>query len=314
MIPANDEQVRLTETWILPHEELILKDLRAIRREVDDMFSEDPEMMEHMNGLKKEYPYGQCKPIRDEVFERMKISMLDTSRPGMQKLRGFVEEGGIVQPFWGIDSGKYFQNAIQVGNGILDVANDTVFIAKEPVVFHPELATAPIKPIKNFTEYAQIEERYWDHDVYPNIYLPELAPVFPIISIELARRTTGGYMQLLMLQTDIADLQFKNLFAELEGRLFGLSSAFLFKSDFSQKRLPEAVLDSLLANKNLKKRQEEHSTFFRTATEPEEARAIFERFRVEKRVVVSPEHIKQAGVIRDKGLMLERVVLGEKLD
>jgi hypothetical protein len=178
ILEVDDKQKKLTEKWILPHVETITDDLCKIRANVDKRLKK---YIKHS----KSYPVGMCQEIRNEVYKEMLgTSGMNKDLKGLQMVRNFIREGGILKAFWGIDQEKYFQNAIQVGTSILDVANDTVDPRKPKIVFYPDMETAPIKRINSIEAMAEIMERYWGYEIYPNIYFPNLAPFFPIICIK----------------------------------------------------------------------------------------------------------------------------------
>jgi hypothetical protein len=312
LTPTDAEQVRLTQKWILPHKDLLLADIRALRVDLDRTFHIDPMIIERMDVFDKEYPYGLCKPIRDKMVANIKNNLSNPAYPGLQILHSFIQEGAVFQPFWGIDKGLYFQNAIQIGDAILDVANDTVDAGKEPVVLYPSLAAAPIKRIESFIEFARIAESYWKHDVYPNIYFPELAPVFPIISISPIYRRSGQKSHVLMLQTEAGDLQFKNLYTQHNGHLFGPAAHFLFGSGYSAKRLPSSAVERLRANAQLKELQKKSPRHYRVTTDPDEARKTFARFQLADSSAPVPRGLlAEADEVQAHGLALTKVILGE---
>jgi len=184
LLPPTPEQTELTRRWILEYRDLILSDVQVLRERADKKLLRDPKVRAQTRQWDRPYPLGYCGEIRNEVMDQLQGGMLDRGHPGLQAVKSFVREGGVIQPFWGIDSQKYFQNAIQIGDSILDVANDTVDRSKPPIVFYPSVAEAPIKRIEDFGEYASVAESYWNYDVYPNIYLPAFAPIFPYVVIE----------------------------------------------------------------------------------------------------------------------------------
>jgi hypothetical protein len=257
----------------------------------------------------KRYPEGMCKEIRDDVLERMKGEMLNTSRPGLQMLKNFVRGGGVIQPFWGIDKKMYFQNAIQIGDSILDVANDTVDHTKEPVVFYPSVHEAPIKRIENFEEFADVAEKYWEYEAYPNIYLPRFAPLFPVLTIRPARKDLLNTDSLL-LETGALDLMYKNFTTPEDGHGFGLSSEFLFKGPYSEKRLPPEMLDELLNDKRLARAAQRRPDIFKVSTDPEEARAEIARFHIPDGATSMPrEYLDEMTELLKYSERLERIPL-----
>ncbi len=305
LIPADDKQVRLTQEWILEHEEAILSDLRALRKSADETLRSAPGIQEELAAWKREYPIGLCKPIRDAMWEGIKKEMMRGEGEGFNMLAGFLEAGGIMQCFWGIDKGIYFENAIQLGDAVLDVANDTVNPNKEPVILYPTQALSTIKRIETFSEFAKTSEIYWHHDAYPNIYLPHLAPVFPVIAIATVRKDAEVFSGRLMLQTGVADLHLKNLVTERSGYACGLAYDFLFGSEYAEKRLPPNVLQSLIENTGLQRR----GPAYTVAIEPSAARDVFAALQITDGRI-SPAQQRAVGHMRDAGLALEGVILG----
>ncbi|KND49734.1 MAG: hypothetical protein AB203_01450 [Parcubacteria bacterium C7867-008] len=305
LIPSSERQKELTAEWILPYEEVILEDARDIRKQVDRSLPRTEKIRERSKKFDRPYPKGFCGEIRNAVLEDMKLAMMDRSKPGMQALRGFVRQGGVIQPFWGIDNGMYFQNAIQIGDAILDVANDTVDTSKEPVVFYPNQSEAPIKRINNFTEFADVAESYWDTEVYPNIYLPHLAPLYPVLILHRAGKGKQKSDR-LYLEQGVSDLMVDNLRSVTkDDLLFGLSSNFLFKSPYSEKRLPDDILEAMFSNEVIKEVQGKRPDAFATTTDPEIARQEFHRFHKGADInTVYPRYVKEAEEMRRNGYAL----------
>lgn len=302
LIPPDARQVALTKEWILPNEVSILADLFALRKEVDAVLFQHPLALEEKLLSEKEYPYGLCRPIRDAVYAALIAGMERGATEGLRSLAAFVRSGGIIQPFWGIDKGRYFQNAIQAGDTILDVANDTVDAKKVPIVLYPSVADAPIQPVRTFDEYASIAESYWGHVMYPNVYIPELAPVFPMLSLERVRRADGSFTRYLVLHTDAADLAFKNLYAERDGYAFGLAREFLLSGAYASKRLP-SELESTLRSRI--------PSGFRIAEDESDLRTALDSFPLVAGAPVPRSYLERADQMRLAGLMLRRVPLGE---
>jgi len=271
LIHHSEGQQAVTEKWVIPNSELIIADAEDLRAKVDRMLQKDAHTRKRMRLWDLQYPHGLCKEITTQVSELMQGELLNTDRAGMKCLRNFVREGGVIKPFWGIDDGKYFQNAIQIGTSVLDVANDTIDPSKEPVVFHPTLQECPIKSIQSVEQFADVAEKYWDRDIYPNIYLPWLAPVFPAISIVPPERDLEGET-ILRLETGTIDLLPLNFSTSHDEHLFGLSEKFLTQSPYSEKRLPPKMLEQLLKGSPfLKRMQTKRPDIFKVTTDPEAA-------------------------------------------
>ena len=279
----------LTEKFLRPYLPEILEDIRALRRDVDEKLPHDSKILKQVQEWHKPYPIGFCAEIRNGMLTRIHREVQNpfNTRPGIQKLAEFVEAGGIIKPIWGIDSGKYFQNAIQIGDVIVDVANDTVNPAKVPVVLYESMETSQIQPINSFEEFADITEKYWQQDVYPNIYLPQLAPVYPMLSVVVAHKG-DEYVDGLILVKVPDDLHEKNT-----QQTFKLSHDFIFSSPYNEKRLPEELLMQLAANPKLSE----------VSSNPEVVRDEFEGFKV--------DCIEDAAWIRDLGKPLCGIILAK---
>jgi hypothetical protein len=303
LVPATDEQMRLTKEWIHPHVAVILADVYVIRRDLDAELSRDPAIIARVADYEAQYPYGLCKELRDAVLERMIEGMKVGRRHGLRVLRDFVLAGGIIQPFWGIDKGMYFQNAIQIGDCVLDAANDTVNIRKDSVILYPSTAESAITRLESFEEYADVAETYWHSTCYPNVYLPALAPVFPVLAIKSVRNGTC----ILSLETDAADLFFKNLFVVRGGTALGLAAHFLFEGPYACRRLPPEVLALLQSNANFKRAYAPHEDLRELSADPEAARRAFVQFRLGESGKLSQEQIRIADMLRMSGGALARI-------
>ena len=309
ILSPSEKQRALTDKWILPYQNALITDVESIRRGVDKDLQKDPEIKAGIKLWNKRYPDGLCGEIRNMVLARMFTDAFDRSNPGLTALKDFVREGGIVKDFWGIDNGKYFQNAIQIGNSILDVANDTVDRTKSPIVFYPSIDIAPLKNIENFTEFADIAESYWKSDIYPNIYIPELAPVFPAISIRQPK--TSSMRPGLFLETQTINLAVTNASTVRGNHLFGLSSDFLFNSPYSDKRLPDDMVTDLFNSDSIKILQKwRPDGRYEVSTDPEKAKAVIESFHFDEGMQDVPlEYSEQLLKLMRAGEPLEHIDL-----
>lgn len=308
LIPPSEDQKALTSEWVLPYAELIVADVSGIRTEVDKKLRKDPGIRAGSRAWGKEYPEGRCQEIRDAVLGQMEKDMLDRQYPGLQALKNFVRQGGVVKPFWGIDQGKYFQNAIQLGDAILDVANDTVDKSKVPVVLYPNVHEAPIRPIEHFSEFADVVEKYWGYTVYPNIYLPWFAPVFPVLVV---RPPAAGITSdnRLYLERNAIDLAYKNILTVRDGHAFGLSSEFLLGSPYGERRLPKDMYNSLLEDPRLRSLQQKRPDIFRITDDPDEARHELAQQHVPAEGADFRDYLKHMYRVADQARIFEERVL-----
>lgn len=177
-----DAQAALTERYLLPVLPELEACLLAVRRQLD------PEL-ERLQPVKlgKPYPLGQCLEIAKAVQARLR-TLAESDLPadaaiGLRALRAFQRAGGDFRQVWGDLRGQYFQNAFQLGTLYVDVANDTVTPTKPKVEILP-FREAQFIPIRDFGHFRQIARSYWQHEVYPNHVLPELAPHCPLIHVD----------------------------------------------------------------------------------------------------------------------------------
>lgn len=137
--------------------------------------------------LGKAYPLGQCLEISWAVSQRLLALRAEewTTGPaaaGYAAFTAFRKAGGVCRQVWGDLRGEFFQNAFQLGTLYCDVSNDTVTRTKPKVEILP-FAEARFIPIADFRHFARIAERYWQHRIYPNHVLPELAPYCPLVHV-----------------------------------------------------------------------------------------------------------------------------------
>jgi hypothetical protein len=184
ILEVNEHHRILTEKWIVPHTQKIIKDLNYVRTIVDQRIQK----LEISKGLKfnSSFPIGRCHEITVEMYkEILGTSGMNSDFQGLKMIKNFIREGGFLNCFWGIDSNNYFQNAIQAGSSIINVAGDTVDLKSPQVEIYTDLESSPIKNIATIEEAAEIMEKYWGYQVYPNTLLPNIAPYFPLIYIKL---------------------------------------------------------------------------------------------------------------------------------
>jgi hypothetical protein len=138
--------------------------------------------------LGKAYPLGQCLEISLAVLrllEQAEVSAVPLSAAaaaGHAAFSAFRKAGGALRLVWGDLRGEFFQNAFQLGTFYLDVSNDTVTRTKPKVEILP-FEQSRLIPVADYRHFARISSRYWNHRVYPNHVLPELAPYCPLIHV-----------------------------------------------------------------------------------------------------------------------------------
>lgn len=124
-----------------------------------------------------DYPVGFCHVIRDGVRSRLRDA------PAWKAL---ARRGVVMRDIFVILKGRYFQNALQVGNLYVDAANDTVDPSKHWLEWAPVRDVDFENPME-LGRFAQIAASYYGCSVHPNTLFPEVAPVLPILAI----RSTG---------------------------------------------------------------------------------------------------------------------------
>ncbi len=236
------EQRILTEKLILPHQEEIVADVRELRTRVDEYFSNDAKIQK-LASEGRPYPIGQCRPIRDQILKRI-IANRDPSKLGLVAIAEFVKRGGVVSPFWAIWDGKYFQNAIQLGTAILDAAYNTIDPQEDPVVFFPSIPESSFERIKSFEQIASIAESYWGYDIYPNVFRPDLAPIFPIMAV--AKSMDSDSQMELRLLVNAKVLARANMESQHDGMRCGLAHQFITESPYSKKPFPPEYVEAAI--------------------------------------------------------------------
>jgi hypothetical protein len=228
--PTGMAQAALTRAFLADRLIQVEADMAALRREADAALQPGGESPRASDGHDT-YPIGACKPIRDYALNRLwNPRPEDRGRAGFEAIAAFRAAGGIVKGLWGIQKGKYFQNAIQVGDLWFDLANDTVDPERPTVEILP-LDQAEFEEILSFDQYARVAEPYWGVEIHPNLYFPELTAAFPVLVHEPG--------QLIRIPAP-ATLVPRNVRLGFQPAL-----DFFAHSPFATRRLPDAVLARL---------------------------------------------------------------------
>jgi hypothetical protein len=111
------------------------------------------------------YPIWHCWEIRDSILELLKQNITFTNWLEFKKI------------YWS-QNWQYFQNAIQIWDVILDVANDTVESNSEKIIIS-RISEKLIENISNYHDYCEIAEKYWWYKIIPNIYLDKVKYKYP---------------------------------------------------------------------------------------------------------------------------------------
>lgn len=131
----------------------------------------------NVNSLNVKYPIGDCFPISCAFLYYVK----NTSK--FSFLNPYREQGGVVKLVWGNIRDEYFQTAVQIGNYIVDVANDTVDIQKEKVKIS-EIGNIDFKNFSSIEEFIRVKESYHCTKVFSNFILPEISDFYPLFSVK----------------------------------------------------------------------------------------------------------------------------------
>lgn len=172
----DDQQRSLSRDFLWSIRDSLESDLKQARERFDQQF------LKQNPTLARRYPIGCCREISNGVLALLKREMEGARTVGIIALRRFCEAGGVIRPVWGDLRHSYFQNAWQIGDLYVDVANDSVVSTKPKVEILP-MDQAEFYPIKDYESYARLAEAYWHARVIPNRYLPQLAPIYPMLLV-----------------------------------------------------------------------------------------------------------------------------------
>ncbi|MCD5375484.1 hypothetical protein LR010_03485 [Candidatus Gracilibacteria bacterium] len=235
------EELERSEEKLTPYIPTITSEIEGIREYLDGIVRKNRKKLKgkvHPQSFLGKYPIGQCKEIRDSVQDIMQSNNRQPSLPGLQAIRRYNKTSlAVVKGIWGIQNENNFQNAIQVGGYCIDAALDTVD-EPEPKVAVKRIEDCGIRNVEDFTDFADIAEKYWGEDLYPNIYVPQLAGIFPAICI-----TESGKIKF---EGGCASVLGRNILSRGEDiPIFQNALDFTLKSQYSHKRLPDKYVDKL---------------------------------------------------------------------
>ena len=183
--PVDDRVVALVERFIVPNVDAIIRDMSELRGETDAFLrarlggTAKPD--EGGDGGPPGYPVSYCLEITRHMLHLMSRVPAPAHMTGLQAVHDFVRAGGFVKRIWGALRGTYFQNATQVGNYYLDVANDTVNPQKPKVELLP-LADANFRNVDSYFEFETVGRSYWQCHTIANRHFPNLAPWYPVVT------------------------------------------------------------------------------------------------------------------------------------
>ena len=193
---------KLTRQHLVPVSAMLLNLVRRHRQEADAFFAQNPppDSSDHefpMDAPDRPsvYPLGWCRQIRDRVWKGL------SNEPFIRSLR---QHGLTWNRVYFIHEGRYFQNAIQCGDWMLDVAHDTVDTTDEPVVCAP-LDEYEWENLDDWHRFAEVAADYYRVTVYPNLYFPLLFPLIPFLAIRESGRLEFLYCQQNLFLLDLGE-------------------------------------------------------------------------------------------------------------
>ena len=217
-IVVSDTQQKLTQKFVIPIIDKLIDTIKKYREEFDKNYLNNITFSNNKVAYgiidSKEYPKGHCRIIRDGLFEKLK------NNPIIEEL---IKKGVIFKEVFVILNNSYTQNGIQLGSLFIDVANDTV--NKQEKIYYKNIKELNYKNLENYNSYYKMLEKYLKLSIYPNIYMPKVANIFPAVAIDSENRCHLLLHQEIILYKDIS----KN---------FALSKKFLKKNKFKNKILP----------------------------------------------------------------------------
>lgn len=275
ILAGSAEQEQLAETYILPYQEEILSDMSVFRDRADARIL--AEEKQNGSGYTSPYPVGRCREITKYVYNSIIESIDDPSLQGVKAIRKFVKEGGTCRIVWTIRNRKHFQNAIQIGPHVVDVAEDTVKDSDSKISFHLNPTESGYETVESIEQFAEMAEKSWGYRAYPNIYLPALAPLYPVIfrkKLYSAKKPNQQYDRdgIYIDGNTKAIFNINLALHEEGGYFFGPTHDFLFRSKYAQRRLPPEAYEGLLRNEYLQFLHKQTGKKFFVSDDPDKAR------------------------------------------
>jgi hypothetical protein len=198
---ADPGQETPTRRRLLPAIEAIMERLHAHRAAVDERFLAKRTGLESSSGATRgeatlaAYPIGYCGPIRDQVFARLRDDRV---------FHGLIGPDVVLKKVFVLLKGLYFQNALQLGNLYVDVANDTVFVEK-PKVEWARIGNVDFENAESWPTVAAVGKRYHGIELYPNLLFPLAFPSSPYFAIRASGRIDFFQAQNVLFLKDLGD-------------------------------------------------------------------------------------------------------------
>jgi hypothetical protein len=189
---AREDQEELTARLVLPAMPELIALVTAARKEIDGRFRQlaasigdlEPSDVRGDSNLAV-YPVGFCRTICEQVFEALSHTAL------VQRL---CSHGLVFKTVYIMLYGRYFQNAIQIGNLYLDAANDTVDPRKPFLEWMP-IRELDYRNLESWDEVISIVESYYHCRVIPNRSFPLLSLFLPFFVVR-----SNGRIEFLIFQ------------------------------------------------------------------------------------------------------------------
>jgi len=232
----SEESAELSEKILVPQIDLIKQFLEWIRERIDEIICEcikkQWKWYKEWNFVFSNYPIGNCLEITTKVNNVLSryINSKHNNEEPLKSLREFTDNWLPIRVAFWIKQEEYFHNIIQAWSLWFDVANDTVDRDKEKVVCW-KLEDLNIRALENYVDFSNIAEICWKDEIYPNIYIPHISPLFPLISISSE--------WVLAFKNNVTPF-WVNLANSLQS-----AQDFLFKSKYANKELPPKYIDLL---------------------------------------------------------------------
>ena len=176
-VAVDAAQVELTRAVVSPGISALLDLARRHREAVDAEIHAEIEAGRPVRGAPQHenYPIGWCGPICERIFLRLSDDPM---------VREWIAHGVIWKRVYFIQDASMFQNAIQCGNAILDVANDSVRGATPPVEWYPLDGGFDWENLEGYSQSAAVAQKYYGATLFPNRIFPLLAPFAPFLKME----------------------------------------------------------------------------------------------------------------------------------
>lgn len=184
-IRRNARQAALSARWLACRREEILGLAHRARDAAD----------RHLARTRRHYPRECCEEIRDTVWQHLERT------PDIARLRGLGLDWRRV---FFIDEGSECQNAIQLGDWLLDVAGDACGDGDEAVTFRP-LNEVAYENLDTWPRYLEVMERKCDARAVPNREFPLLFPLAPVYLVRETRPPELLVHQDLVFRLDFED-------------------------------------------------------------------------------------------------------------